>query len=101
MAITRTRMHVLLQVINHRSLKEYNRCGKIWASYNSIQGRIQDFKLGGGGALKKIAPSGGRHENVWGISCENHDFTPKNLFFPILGGRAPGAPPPPWIRPCY
>jgi hypothetical protein len=28
-----------------------------------------------GGALKKIAPSGGRHENVWGISCE------KSLFY--------------------
>jgi hypothetical protein len=24
---------------------------------------------------------------------KNHDFTPKNHFFPILGGRAPGAPP--------
>jgi hypothetical protein len=35
----------------------------------SILGRIQDFKLGGG-ALKKIAPSGGRRENIWGISCE-------------------------------
>ena len=23
-----------------------------------------------GGALKKIAPSGGRRENVWGISCD-------------------------------
>ena len=23
-----------------------------------------------GGALKKIAPSGGRRENIWGISCE-------------------------------
>ena len=56
MAITRTRMHVLLQVINHRSLKEYNRCGKIWASYNSIQGRIQDFKLGGGGAGFALRP---------------------------------------------
>ena len=33
-----------------------------------MQGRIQDFKLGG--ELKKIAPSGGRRENVWGISCE-------------------------------
>jgi hypothetical protein len=39
-----------------------------------------------GGALKKIAPSGGRREKCWGISCENHDFTPKILFFPILGG---------------
>jgi hypothetical protein len=33
------------------------------------QGRIQDFKLGMG-ALKKIAPRGGRHEHFWGISCE-------------------------------
>jgi hypothetical protein len=24
---------------------------------------------------------------------KNHDFTPKIIFFPILGGRAPGAPP--------
>jgi hypothetical protein len=30
-----------------------------------LQRRIQDFKLGGG-ALKKIAPSGGRREHVWG-----------------------------------
>ena len=29
---------------------------------------------------------------------KNNDFTPKKIiFFPILGGRAPGAPP--WIRP--
>ena len=71
---------------------------------NTIQqhhsGADPGFKVKGG-ALKKIAPSGGRHENVWGISCENHDFTPKNLFFPILGGRARSAPPLPWIRPCY
>jgi hypothetical protein len=32
---------------------------------------------GGGGALKKIAP----REHFWGISCENHDFTPKNHIF--------------------
>ena len=29
---------------------------------------------GGGGALKKIAPSGGRRENVWGISFEKSYF---------------------------
>ena len=34
-----------------------------------MQGRIRDFKLGGT-HLKKIAPSGGRRENVWVISCE-------------------------------
>ena len=94
--------------------------------YN-MQGRIQDFKLrgGGGGALKKIAPSGGRRENFWDITCEksrfyakksyffqlrrevrkflgffrvkNHDFTPKNhIFFKFRGGGArAGCAPPP------
>ena len=41
-----------------------------------------------GGALKKIAPSGGRREHFWGISCEKSQF------------YAGCAPPPPWIRPC-
>ena len=33
---------------------------------------------------------------IFGVfRVKNHDFTPKNhIFFPILGGRAPGAPPP-------
>ena len=86
-----------------------------------LQERIQDFKLGG--AHKKIAPSGGRRENCWGISCEksrfyakkcyffpiaeggakifgvfrvkNHHFTQKKIiFFPILGGARAGSPPP-------
>jgi hypothetical protein len=49
------------------------------------QGWIQDFKLGVG-ALKKIAPRGGRHEHFWGISCEKSRFyTKKILFFLILG----------------
>ena len=52
------------------------------------QGRIQDFKLGGG-ALKKIAPSGGMRENFWGISCEKSRFyAKKSYLFPILGGDA-------------
>jgi hypothetical protein len=52
-----------------------------FAPINRYQGRIQDFKLGGGGALKKIAPSGGRHENIWGISCEKSRFYAKNHIF--------------------
>jgi hypothetical protein len=44
---------------------------------------IQDFKLGG--ALKKIAPSRGRRENFGVFRVKNHDFTPKNHIFPILG----------------
>jgi hypothetical protein len=33
------------------------------------------------GALKKIAPSGGRRENVWGISCEKSRFYAKKSYF--------------------
>jgi hypothetical protein len=32
-------------------------------------------------ACKKIAPSGGRRENVWGISCEKSLFYVKKLYF--------------------
>ena len=47
-----------------------------------------------GGALKNIAPSGGRHENVWGISCEKSRFYAKKLiFFPFLGPPAPVSTP--------
>ena len=49
-----------------------------------------------GGALKKIAPSGGRREHFWGISCEKSQFYAKKSYFsPILGGgaRAGCAPP--------
>ena len=36
---------------------------------------------GGGGALKKIAPSGGRRENFGGISCEKSRFYAKKSYF--------------------
>jgi hypothetical protein len=45
------------------------------------QGRIQDFKLGVGAHLKKIAPSAGRCENLWGISCEKSRFYAKKSYF--------------------
>ena len=62
---------------------------------NTIQGRIQDFKLGGGGALNKIKPSGGRREDCWDISCEKSRFYAKKSFFSnFRGGGAPGSPPP-------
>jgi hypothetical protein len=71
---------------------------KLWGT---LQGWIQDFKLGGG-ALKKIAPSRGRRENFRGISCEKSLFyAKKSYFFPILGGGARRVrPPPPPDRPC-
>ena len=51
-----------------------------------LQVQIQDFKLGEGGALKKIAPSGGRPENIWGISCEKSRFYAKKSYFFQLWG---------------
>jgi hypothetical protein len=33
------------------------------------------------GAPKKIAPSGGRRENFWGISCEKSRFYAKKSYF--------------------
>ena len=37
-----------------------------------------------GGALKKIAPSGGRRKHFWGISCEKSRFyTKKSYLFQL------------------
>ena len=51
----------------------------------------EQLKIEGEGALKKIAQSGGRRENCWGIWCE--------ILFPILGEARAGCAPL-WIRPC-
>jgi hypothetical protein len=47
------------------NLKEWHSEHRLWGTeyHFSIPGRIQDFKLGGGAHLKKIAPSGGRRDN--------------------------------------
>ena len=47
-----------------------------------MQGRIQDFKLGGGGAhLKKLRRAEGG-ANIFGVfRVKNHDFTPKKSYF--------------------
>ena len=50
-----------------------------------------------GGALKKIAPSGGGGAKIVGVfRVKNYDFTPKNhIFSNFRGGVCP-----PWIRSC-
>ena len=61
---------------------------------NIYQGRIQDFKLGGT-HLKKIAPSGGRRENFWGISCKKITILRQKInFFSNFRGGAPPLDPP-------
>jgi hypothetical protein len=60
--------------------------------------RIQDVKIGEG-QLKKLRRAEGGAKNVGVFRVKNHDFTPKNHIFPILGvARARCASP--WIRPC-
>jgi hypothetical protein len=55
-----------------------------------MQGRIQDFKLGGGAHLKKLRRAEGGAKIFGVFRVKNHDFTPKNHIFP----GAPGARPP-------
>ena len=52
-----------------------------------VQGRIQDFKLGGGAHLKKLrlAEEGAKMFGVFRV--KNHYFTPKNHIFSYCGGR--------------
>ena len=51
-----------------------------------MAGADPGFEVRGGGAFKKIAPSGGRRENCWGISREkSRSYAKKSYFFPILG----------------
>ena len=64
----------------------------------TLQGRLQDFKLGGGGAhlkeLRRTEGEGGA--NIFGVfRVKNHDFTPKNLIFSNFRGGARLVRPPP------
>ena len=68
-----------------------NICSSTFCRYTG-QGRIQDFKLGGG-AFKKIAPSGGKREKFGVFRVKNHDFTPKIHIFANFKGGAHLDPP--------
>ena len=46
-----------------------------------LQGRIQDFKLGGGAHFKKLRRADGGAKIVGVFRVKNHDFTPKNHIF--------------------
>jgi hypothetical protein len=57
----------------------------------SLQGRIQDFKLGVGAQLKKLRRAEGGAKIFGVFRVKNHDFMPKNnIFSNFRGGRAPG-----------
>jgi hypothetical protein len=48
---------------------------------SDISGADSGFQVRGGRAIKKIAPSGGRHEHFWGTSCEKSRFYAKKSYF--------------------
>ena len=65
-----------------------------------LQGRIQDFRLGGGGGdLKKLRRAEGGPKNVGVFRVRNHNFMPKNHIFSNFRGGGGGVhrvcPPPP------
>ena len=51
-----------------------------------MQGRIQDFKLGGA-HLKKLRRAEGGAKNFGVFRVKNHDITPTNHIFSNCGGR--------------
>ena len=54
-----------------------------------ISGADPGFQVRGG-ELKKIAPSGGRREKIWGISCEKSRFYAKKLYLFQFYGEGGG-----------
>ena len=56
-----------------------------------VQGRIQDFKLGGV-HLKKLHRAEGSAKFVGVFRVKNHDFMPKNYIFSNFRGGAGSAP---------
>ena len=61
---------------NHHDITE------VWLKlvFNTNAGADPGFQVKGG-ALKKNAPSGGRRENFWDISCEKSRFYAKKSYF--------------------
>ena len=82
----------------------YNNYGSIY--HDLYQGRIQDFKLGGGGGgahIKKLRRAEGDAKIFGVFRVKNHDFTPKNhIFSNFRGGGEPRAGcAPPLNSPLY
>ena len=74
----------IFQSIKRVSEKITNKPKILRRSGEGVKGRCSGADPGfqvRGGALKEIAPSGGRLENFWGISCEKLRFYAKKSYF--------------------
>jgi hypothetical protein len=81
------------------SLKLHLRLNKM-VDNNTPSGADPGFQVRGG-AHRKIAPSWGRRENCWGISCEKSRFYAKKSYFFQFWGGGRRVSPPPLIRPWH
>jgi hypothetical protein len=69
--------------------------------YVYVTGADPGFQVRGRGAqLNNLRRAEGGAKFVGVFRVKNHDFTPNNHIFSNFRGGAPGAPLPPWIRPC-
>jgi hypothetical protein len=68
--------NMLISIIQHF----FAPYGSILVKQKSYPGADPGFQVRGG-ALKKIAPSGGRREKCWGISREKSRFYAKKSYF--------------------
>jgi hypothetical protein len=57
-------------------------CITFGSEQDTLQGRIQDFKLGGGANFKKLRRAEGGAKNFGVFRVKNHYFMPKNLIPP-------------------
>jgi hypothetical protein len=76
-----------------------------FTTYNyPFQGRIQDFKLGGGAHFKKLCRAEGGEKMFGVFRVKNHDFMPKNHIFSNFrggGAHAGWCAPPPVSAPAF
>ena len=91
-----------MYVSNHfnHCIKLFAPCGPLIGNKKFLflflycSGAVPGFQVRGGANFKKIAPSGGRREKFWGISCEKSLlYAKKSYFFKFTNARTPGSAP--------
>jgi hypothetical protein len=61
-------------------------CSRYYCCKRQFSGANPGFQVRGGAYLKKLRRAEGGSKILGVFRVKNHDFTPKNHIFPILGG---------------